>query len=142
MLRAGAIVLSLLHGFNILLAAFILVMLLFVTEHPLVSRVVFTDEELDQLGPKVVATVKDLAILMNSGAVALSFPVLVVTWTSLVRGQQWAFWALLAASAFGQVMMFVGDAAIGHKTLPASIVFTVANVVAFGLCGWGIMAGR
>jgi hypothetical protein len=140
MLRAGAIVLSVVQGFNMLLAGYIVAMLLFVTDHPLISRIVFTDEELKQLGSKAVATIKDLAILMNSGGVALSFLVLVIIWTSLMRGQQWAFWVLLIALGFTQIMMFVGDAVIGHKTLPASIVFALVNALGLVLCGWGLLA--
>jgi hypothetical protein len=139
-LRAGAIVLSVVQGFNMLLAGYIIAMLLFVTDHPLISRIVFTEEELKQVGPKAVATIKDLAILMNSGGLTLSFLVLAIIWTSLIHGQQWAFWVLLIALGFTQVMMFLGDAAIGHKTLPASIVFTLANAVGLACCGWGLLA--
>jgi hypothetical protein len=123
-----------------LLAAYIVAMLLFVTEDPLISRIVFTEEELRQLGPKTVAVIRDLAILTNSAGVALSFLVLVVIWTSLIQRERWAFWALLATLGFTQIMMFVGDAVIGNKTLPVSIIFALVGALGLGLCGWGLLA--
>jgi len=125
MLKIGAIILSIWGGFNALLATFILVQIIFFGSHPLISRVVFDEKEIAELTPKTVAAIKDLAILMNATALAISILVLFVVWTGLINKEVWAFWALLISVGLLQVMQFVGDTYIGNKTLPASIIMTI-----------------
>lgn len=88
-----------------MLAAFIVIMAALFDAHPLIARVVFTEAELSELGPKTVAIIKSLAILFNSCAAAFSLLAVLVIWTSLVSGCWWAFCGLLitmgAVSAFG-----------------------------------------
>lgn len=141
MLKTGVIILSVWAGFNFLLAVFILINLLFISDHPLISRVVFSDAELAELNPKTAAAIKSLAIMLNSSIAASTCFILIVLWNSMSKGQQWAFWGLLITGGFGQIMQFVGDAAIGNKTLTASIVMTAIFVVGIVLSGIGILRG-
>ncbi len=138
MLRAGVIALTLWGGVNLLLGLFILVNLLFVTPHPLISRVVFTETELAQLTPKTIATIRSLAILLNSSAVAVALLVIVVAWIGLAHAQHWAWWSLLGILVFLQAMQFVGDAVIGNRTLPASFVMTALAVLGLVFAGFGL----
>lgn len=138
LLRAGGIVLSVWAGFNLLLAAFVVVMVTLFKAHPLISRVVFTNAELAALSVKSTSTIKDLAILFNSAVIGFTGLVLIVTWTSLVGGQRWAFWALLGTIAFVQTMTFVGDAFIGNKTLLASVVTSILAITGIVLSWHGL----
>lgn len=67
MLLIGVIVITVWAGVNLLMGLVVLVNLLFVVPHPLISRIVFTEEELAQLTPKTIATIKTLpaSVLMT-----------------------------------------------------------------------------
>jgi hypothetical protein len=138
MLRLGVIVISAWAGIGLLMGLVVLANLLFVSPHPLISRVVFTEAELAQLSPKAIATIKSLALLLNASAVAGGILVLVIAWHGLARGEPWAWWTLAGTLAFVQAMQFVGDASIGHKTVPASIVMTSLAVLGLALAGLGL----
>jgi hypothetical protein len=138
MLRLGVVAISAWAGINLLMGLVVLVNLLFVSPHPLISRVVFTEAELAQLTPKATATIRSLAILLNAGAVAGGVLVLLVAWRGLAHGESWAWWTLAGTLAFVQAMQFVGDAAIGHKTLPASVVMSGLAVLGLVLAGLGL----
>jgi hypothetical protein len=77
-------------------------------------------------------------VLFNAGAAGSSALMICVTWYALVKGQPWAFWALLVCGGLVQVMAFVADAAIGTKTLVPNLVLTALFVVGIGLAGYGI----
>jgi len=138
MLLTGAIVISVWSGVNLLMGLVVLVNVLFVTPHPLISRIVFTEAELAQLTPKTTATIRSLAILQNASVVAGAAMVLVVVWIGLVHGEYWAWWTLLGTLTFLQAMQFAGDAAIGTKTLPASVLMTSLAVVGLVFAGLGL----
>lgn len=138
MLLAGVIVITVWAAVNMVMGLFVLVNVLFLMPHPLISRVVFTEAELAQLTPKTTATIKSLAILLNASVVAVAVLVLMVAWMGLARGDHWAWWLLLGTLAFLQIMQFAGDAAVGTKTLPASVVMTALAVLGLVLAGVGL----
>ena len=98
---------------------------------------------MSKLDSKVLATTKSLAILFNTSATALTFLAVLVVWCALIKGQQWACWALIfLVGVFAQAMGFVADAAIGTKTLIPNLVVTALFVVGITLAGYGIFASR
>jgi len=138
MLRTGAIVISAWAGVNLLMGLVVLANLFFVTPHPLVSRIVFTDGELAQLTPKAIATIKSLAISLNSSVVAGAALVLVVAWIGLARAEHWAWWSLAGTLAFLQAMQFASDAVVGNRTLPVSVVMTGLAIAGLALAAVGL----
>jgi len=139
MLSAGAIVLSIWAGINLLVATLVLFHVLVRRRHPLIAHVVFEERELSELDAKAVATIKALAVLLNAAAVSVSLLVLFLVWMSLARGQSSAWWALLIAVGFGQIMQFVGDALVGNKTVPASVTTTILFILGMALAGFGLI---
>ena len=138
MLRVGVVVITVWAGINLLMGLTVLVNLFFVGPHPLISRVVFSEAELAQLDPRVVATIRSLAILLNASVVAGGILVLVIAWRGLARGEPWAWWTLAGTLAFVQAMQFTGDAAIGNRTLPASVLMSAMAVLGLLLAGLGL----
>jgi hypothetical protein len=138
MLKAGSIILTIHGGFNFLLASAILGAITILQKSAPILYIVFGDAEISKLDSKVLATTKSLAILFNTSAAALSFLSVVVVWCALVKGQQWAFWALLLVGVFAQAMGFVADAAIGTKTLIPNLVLTALFAVGIVLAGYGM----
>ena len=134
----GAIVISVWAGINLVMGLVVLVSVLLVTPHPLISRIVFTEAELAQLTPKTTGTIRSLAILQNASVVASAVLVLVVVWVGLAHGEYWAWWTLLGTLTFLQAMQFAGDAAIGTKTLPASVLMTLLAIVGLVFAGLGL----
>lgn len=134
----GAIVISVWAGINLVMGLVVLVNVLFITPHPLISRIVFTEAELAQLTPKTTGTIRSLAILQNASVVASAVLVLVVVWVGLMHGEYWAWWTLLGTLTFLQAMQFAGDAAIGKKTLPASVLMTLLAIVGLVFAGLGL----
>jgi hypothetical protein len=138
MLKAGSILLTIHGAFNFLLASAILAAITILQKTAPILHIVVGEAEISKLDSKVLAATKSLAILFNTSAAAVSLLSVVVIWCALVKGQQWAFWALLLVGAFGQAMGFVADAAIGTKTLIPNLVLTALFVAGIALAGYGI----
>jgi hypothetical protein len=138
MLKAGAIILSLVAVFNLLLAAGILIAIIFFGKNPPILYVSMGQSEIAGLGEKVLRTFKSLAIYFNSAVVASCIGGLFVIWMGLAQGQRWAFWALLVTAIVGQVSGFIADSFIGNKTLGVNIVFTILYLLGIGLSGFGL----
>jgi hypothetical protein len=138
MLKAGSIILTI-HGcFNFLLASAILVAVILFQKHAPILYIVFGEAEISTLDSKVLATTKSLALLFNTSAAALSFLIVIVVWCALIKGEKWAFWALLLVGVFAQAMGFVADAAIGTKTLIPNLMLTVLFIVGIAFAGYGV----
>jgi hypothetical protein len=138
MLKAGSIILTIHGGVNFLLATAILVAITILQKSAPIFYIVFGEAEISKLDSKVLATTKSLAILFNTSAAALSLLAVLVIWCALVKGQLWAFWALLVVGVFVQAMGFVADAAIGTKTLIPNLVLSALFVVGIALAGYGV----
>ena len=138
MLRAGAIVLTVWSGFNVVLAASILTALTVFRKHAPILFIVFAEAEVPALDARFLAASRALALLFNASTAAMSALALCVIWCALAKGQPWAFWALLVCGAFVQAMGFVADAAIGTKTLAPNLVLTALFVAGIALTGFGI----
>jgi hypothetical protein len=138
MLKAGSIILTVVGGFNLILAAVILVLITIFKKNGPILFIVFGESEVANLDAKFLATVKCLAILFNACAAGMSLVSLFVIWCALVKGQHWAFWAILLSSGLTQVMSFVADSAIGTKTLIPNLVLSLLFVIGIGLSGYAI----
>jgi hypothetical protein len=138
MLKVGAIILTIVAVFNLLLAAGILVAIIFFGKNPPILYISMGQSEVANLDKPVITTFKSLAIYFNSAVVASCVGGLFVIWMGLARGQGWAFWALLLTAIIGQVSGFVADSFIGNKTLGVNIVFTILYLLGFGLSCFGL----
>lgn len=138
MLKAGAIILSVWSGFNFLLASFILILIIFLKKNAPMLFIVFEEAEISKLDPRAVSATNALAISFNSTMAVFSLLVFFVIWSSLYHSQKWAFWALLVTIGFVQLLGFIADATIGHKTVPVNIVFSILYLVGIGLAGYSI----
>jgi hypothetical protein len=140
MLQAGSIILSIWSGINFLLAALILTLIIFLKQDAPILIMVFEESEISGLDTRVVSAVNVLAILYNSCAVAISLLALFVIWSSLINGQMWAFWVLLIAIGFVQLMCFRAFAAIGNQRWQVNVVLSALYVVGIGLAGYSIFS--
>jgi hypothetical protein len=138
MLKAGAIIGTIVCGFNLLLAALILILITIFKKNPPILYIVFGESGGANLDVKTLATIKCLAILFNACAAGMSLVSLFVIWCALIKGEHWAFWALLLSSGLTQVMAFVADSAIGTKTLIPNLVLSLLFVISTALCGYAI----
>jgi hypothetical protein len=138
MLKTGSVILTIHGGFNFLLATAILVAITVFQKTAPILYIVFGEAEVPKLDSKVLATAKSLAVLFNTSAAALSFLAVWVIWCALIKGQHWAFWALLLVGVFAQAMGLVADAAIGTKTLMPNLVLTALFVIGIALAGYGL----
>jgi hypothetical protein len=138
MLKAGAIILTLVAVFNLLLAAGILIAIIFFGKNPPILYVSLARADISALNEQVLKTFKSLAIYFNSAVVASCIGGLFVIWMGLAQGQKWAFWALLITAVVGQVSGFVADSFIGNKTLGVNIVFTIVYLLGLGLSCFGL----
>jgi hypothetical protein len=138
MLKIGAIILTIVAVFNFLLAAGILISIIFFGRNPPILYVSLGKADIAGLSEKVLRTFKSLAIYFNSAVVASCAGGLFVIWMGLARGQGWAFWALLITAIIGQISGFVADSFIGNKTLGVNISFTVIYLLGFSLSWYGL----
>ena len=138
MLQAGSIILSIWSGINFLLAALILTLVTLIKGNAPILIMVFEESEISRLDTRVISAVNVLAILYNSCAVAISLLALFVIWSSLITGQMWAFWVLLIAIGFVQIMSWIAFAAIGNQRWQVNVVLSIFYVVGIGMAGYSI----
>ena len=138
MLQTSSIILSVWSGIHFLLASLILTFILFLKRNAPILVMVFEESEISRLEPRVVSSVNVLAILYNSCAAAVSLLVLFVIWSALIAGQSWAFWVLLIAIGFVQLMGFVAFSMIGNQRWQVNVLLSVLYVVGIGLAGYAL----
>jgi hypothetical protein len=136
--RAGAILLSLWSGLNLLLALAILVALTLLRKNAPALSILFEPSEIQALDAKVLGTVNALAVLANACIAGFCLLVLTVVWTALRERQSWALPALAGAMGLVQVCGFVSDGFLGHRNLVANAVSTAVLVAGLTLsaAGW------
>lgn len=140
MLRAGSIILSIWSGINFLLAALILTLILFLRQNAPILIMVFEESEISRLDTRIISAVNVLAILYNSCAIAISLLALFVIWSSLIKGQIWAFWVLLISIGFVQIMSFIAFSAIGNQRWQVNVTLSALYVVGIGLAGYSMFS--
>lgn len=138
MLKIGAVVLTISAGFNLLLAAAILVAITCLGKNPPILYVSLGQAEVAPLGEQVLATFKSLAVYFNSAVVTFCPLSIFVIWAGLSQGQKWAFWALFITMGITQILGFVADSFIGNKTLVVNIVLTAMYLLGMGLSWYGL----
>ena len=142
MLKAGSTILSIWSGINFLLAALILTTLVvFNADSPLLVMV-FEKPEIAALDARVVASLNTLTILYNSCSVVVSVLVWTIIRKNLAAGQGWAFWLLLCAIGFVEVMAFIASAPIGNARWQVNVVQSALYVVGIGLSGYSMFFGQ
>ena len=138
MLYAGAIILSIGVAFQCIVSILSLIISIMGKCAPIL-KMVFTNDEIAVLDNKVISTTKSLVILHNSGAVLGTALFLIIIWTSLVYGYQWAFWTLLFAGLWSHAFWLLSDCFIGKRTLVANLVFFAIFVLGITLAGYAIL---
>ena len=138
MLKIGAVVLTISTGFNLLLAAAILVAVIVLGKNPPILYVSLSQAEVSQLPEQVLVTFKSLAIYFNSAVVTFCLLSIFVIWSALGQGHKWAFWAILITMGINQILAFVADSFIGNKTLIIDIVLTAIYLLGMVLSWFGL----
>jgi hypothetical protein len=138
MLKAGAIVLTIVAVFNLLLAAGIIISIIFFGKNPPILYVSMGQPEVARLGRPVLTTFKSLAVYFNSAVVTSCLLSIFVIWMGLAHGQRWAFWALLITMGLGHIFGFIADSLIGNKTLIVNIILSVVDLLGIGLSWYGL----
>ncbi len=151
MLRAGAVLLSVWSGLNLLLAVTcIIAICCFGTNSPGLTMMV-EEADIRALDPRWLACINGLAVFCNAWDAACCLLVLFITWAGLVKRARWAFWGLLIALAFLQAFAFVAYSSFEVMSLRASVaaVNRFANIAStavllagLGLSGYAIHRQR
>ena len=95
-LKAGAILLSVWSGLNLLAA--IAVTVLTVSHHtPPALSMLFTNDDVLRLDGRVLAVVDAQAALGNPSIAAVCILVLALVWRGVMASARWAWWALACA---------------------------------------------
>ena len=142
MLKKGSIILSIWCFINFILAFIILsILVVFKGDSPILA-LAFEEAEIASIDAKVIAALNCLTILYNSCSVVVS----VLTWPlirkNLIAGQKWAFWMLLFAIGFIEVMAFIASAPLGNARWQVNAVQSILYVVGIGLSGYSIFRSK
>jgi uncharacterized membrane protein YhaH (DUF805 family) len=143
MLKKGSMVLSIWCGINFILAFLILCYVIVLKkDSPILQVASFSEAEIATLGAKTIASLNALTILYNSCSVVIS----VLTWPlirkNLIAGQKSAFWMLVFAIGFVEVMAFFASSYIGHGRWQVNVVQSVLYLVGIGLSGWSLFKSK
>jgi hypothetical protein len=138
MLKIGAVILTIDAVFNFLLAAGILVAIIFLGKNPPILYVSIGETEIARLDKQVLTTFKSLAVYFNSAVVTSCLLSIFVIWMGLAQGQRWAFWALLITMGTGHILGFVADSFIGNRTIVVNIILMVVYLLGIGLSWYSL----
>ena len=142
MLRRGSVVLSVWSGINFLLASFILTsVVLFGADSPILAMV-FEKSEIASLDARVIAALNTLTILYNSCSMVISVLAWLLIRKNLMAGQAWAFWVLLCAIGFVEVMAFIASAGVENARWQVNVVQSALYIAGIGLCGYSIFKAK
>jgi hypothetical protein len=133
-LKAGAVLLSIWSGLNLLVAVAVTAMTVTGQPPPALS-LLFADTEIRGLDKNILAVVNAQAALANPSVVALCIVVLAIIWKGLIARAWWTFWILAAALVPLQVFGFVSDAFLGHHNLVANVASTLVLTAGLSLSG-------
>jgi len=141
MLKRGSIILSIWSGITFFLAALILTLVVVFKENSPILAMVFEKSEIASLDAKVIASLNALTILYNSCSMTLAALALLIIRKHLITGQKWAFWVLLVAIGFVEVMAFTASTPIGNARWQVNVVLSALYVVGIGLSGYSLFKG-
>jgi hypothetical protein len=139
MLKKGSMVLSIWCGINFILAFIILCYVIVLKQNsPILQVASFSEAEITSLSAKTIAALNCFTILYNSCSLVVS----VLTWPlirkNLLDGQKSAFWMLVFAIGFVEVMAFFASAYIGHGRWQVNVLQSILYVVGIGLSGYSL----
>ena len=142
MLRAGAILLSLWTGFNLVLALGILFMLLVLGKNAPALLILYGDLQPKDMDPRALSTVNALAVIFNACAASICALSLSMIWFAVVRKAVWAFWSLAGCLAFLQAAGFASDTFLGNKDFLANAISSLVLLCGICFVGIAIFHGR
>jgi hypothetical protein len=139
MLKKGSLVLSIWCIINFMLAFIILGYVIILKENsPILQVASFSGAEIANLSAKTIAALNCFTILYNSCSLVIS----VLTWPlirkSLAAGQVSAFWSLLFAIGFMEVMAFLASSYIGNGRWQVNVLQSILYVAGIGLSGYSL----
>jgi hypothetical protein len=138
MLRAGAILLSLWTGFNLVLALGILFMLLVLGKNAPALLILYGNLQAEGMDPRALATINALAVMFNACTASICALSLAMVWFGVVRRAVWAFWSLVGCLTFLQAAGFASDAFLGNKDLLANALSSLVLLCGIFCIGTGI----
>jgi hypothetical protein len=135
-IKAGAIVLSVWAGLNLIVAVAVTVLTVTGGTPPALG-LMLNDAQIHASDPKLIAVVNAQAALANPCIVAFCILVLAIVWTSIVPGVRWALWAVAGATIPLQVFAFVSDSFLGGRNLLPNLISSTLLAAGLGLCALG-----
>jgi hypothetical protein len=143
MLKKGSNVLSVWCTINFILAFVILCyVILLRKDSPILQVASFSEAEIAGLSAKTIAALNCFTILYNSCSLIVS----VLTWTlirkNLVAGEKSAFWTLVFAIGFIEVMAFLASSHIGHGRWQVNVLQSILYIVGIGLSAYPILSPK
>lgn len=140
MRKAGAIVLTVWSGLN-LVAALAVTVVTLVGRPPPALQLIFDDAQIAAADPRLIGVINTQALIANPLIIGFCALVIAVVWASVVRGQRWAISSVAGSTLFVQAFGFVSDASMGHRNLTANVVSSVVLLVGLGLSA-SVQRGR
>jgi len=139
MLKKGSIVLSIWCVINFILAFIILCYVIVLKQNsPILQVASFSVTEIASLSAKTIAALNCFTILYNSCSLVISVLMWPLIRRNLLAGQKSAFWMLVFAIGFMEVMAFFASSYIGHGRWQVNVVQSMLYVVGIGLSGYSI----
>jgi hypothetical protein len=142
MLKKGSIVLSIWCVINFMLALIILsYVIVFKRNSPILQVASFSEAEIASLSARTIAALNCFTILYNSCALVISVLVWPLIRKNLPAGQKSAFWMLVFAIGFVEVMAFFASSYIGYGRWQVNVVQGVLYLAGIGLAGYSLFKG-
>lgn len=140
MLKKGSVILSIWCIINFILAFMILsYVIVFKRNSPILQVASFSESEIASLSAKTIAALNCFTILYNSCSLVVSVLMWPLIGRDLVAGQKWAFWMLVFAIGFIEVMAFFASSYIGQGRWQVNVIQSGLYLLGIGLCAYPIL---
>lgn len=126
-------------GFNFVLAAGIVLAMVFFGQNAPGIYLLLDKAAVDSLDARAVATINAMGILLNTVIAAFCALVLVVTWLRVTKKEHWAFWSVAATLGVVQLSGFASDVYLGNMNFVANIVSTLILFIGLALAGRDVL---
>jgi hypothetical protein len=101
----------------------------------------FSEAEIASLSVKTIAALNCFTILYNSCSLVVSVLAWPLIRKNLLAGQKSAFWMLMLAIGFIEVMAFFASSYIEHGRWQVNVVQSVLYIAGIGLSGYSLFKG-
>lgn len=142
MIKVGSIILTIWSTLNFLVGIGVLFYIAVFDNNAPALEMLFTENEIGNLSPSVLATTNSIAIFLNASIASFCLLSVYIIWHGLFKQQKWAFFGLLLSMSLLQIGGYLSDSLLGNNNILAMNIGLAILVIGFALSGYAIFKNK